>query len=405
VSKLLEIALGIVTGIGGFLEAGSLATAAQAGAAFGFQLAWAIVLGTVCIAFLVEMGGRLAAVSRHTLPDAMRERFGIGFFLVPLVTVALVSFLVLASEIGGVCLALQFASGIPLRWWALPVAGMTWLFLWKGTFGLVEKGASMLGLVTIAFVVGALRLHPPLGELAAQLLPSLPHHDPARYWFMAVSIIGASVSPYLFYFYSAGAVEDHWDESYLGINRLVAGLGMTFGGVVAVAVLVCAALVLHPLGIQVSRYEQIPLVLATPLGRAGFVLFLASLAVACFGAALEIALQLAYLTAQGFGWRWGEDLRPREAARFTLVYTVALPLAALVLVTGIDPLKLTVFSMALTALSLPVTVVPLLVLMNDPVYLGDRTNGWISNAAVLVIGALACVVALVAIPLQLLGGS
>jgi Mn2+/Fe2+ NRAMP family transporter len=59
-SKLLEIALGIVTGIGGFLEAGSLATAAQAGAAFGFQLGWAIVLGTICIAFLVEMGGRLA---------------------------------------------------------------------------------------------------------------------------------------------------------------------------------------------------------------------------------------------------------------------------------------------------------------------------------------------------------
>ena len=402
-SKLLEIALGIVTGIGGFLEAGSLATSAQAGAAFGFQLAWAIVLGTICIAFLVEMGGRLAAVSRHTLPDAMRERFGIRFFLIPLVAVAVVSFLVLASEIGGVCLALQFASGIGFQWWALPVAGLVWLFLWKGTFGMVEKGASILGLVTLAFAVGAWRLDPPIGRVAAHLLPSLPQHDPARYWFMAVSIIGASVSPYLFYFYSAGAVEDEWDESYLGINRLVAGVGMTFGGVVAVAVLVCAAMVLHPLGIEISRYEQIPLILATPLGRAGFVLFIASLAVACFGAALEIALQLAYLAAQGFGWRWGENLRPRDAARFTLVYTACLLLAGLVIATGIDPLKLTVFSMALTALSLPVTVVPLLVLMNDPMYLGERTNGWISNAAVLAVSVVACVVALVAIPLQLMG--
>jgi Mn2+/Fe2+ NRAMP family transporter len=402
-SKLLEIALGIVTGIGGFLEAGSLATAAQAGAAFGFQLGWAIVLGTICIAFLVEMGGRLAAVSHHTLPDAMRERFGIRFFLVPLAAVGLVSFLVLASEIGGVCLALQFASGIGFQWWALPVAGLVWLFLWKGTFGMVEKGASILGLVTLAFVVGAHRLDPPLGQVAAHLLPSLPQHDSAKYWFMAVSIIGASVSPYLFYFYSAGAVEDGWDESYLGINRLVAGMGMTFGGAVAVAVLVCAAMVLHPLGIEVSRYEQIPLILTTPLGRAGFVLFIASLAIACFGAALEIALQLAYLAAQGFGWRWGENLRPRDAARFTLVYTACLLLAGLVIVTGIDPLKLTVFSMALTALSLPVTVIPLLVLMNDPMYLGERTNGWVSNAAVLAVGLVACVVALVAIPLQLMG--
>src|SRR3982750_4823411 len=154
-SKLLEIALGLVTGIGGFLEAGSLATSVQAGASFGFQLVWAIGLGTICIAFLVEMAGRLAAVSHHTLPDAMRERFGIRFFLVPLVTVVLVSFLVLASEIGGVCLALQFISGVPFPRWALPVALAAWLFLWKGTFGMVETGASMLGLVTIAFVVGA----------------------------------------------------------------------------------------------------------------------------------------------------------------------------------------------------------------------------------------------------------
>jgi hypothetical protein len=41
--------------------------------------------------------------------------------------------------------------------------------------------------------------------------------------------------------------------------------------------------------------------------------------------------------------------------------------------------------------------------MNDPMYLGERTNGWVSNAAVLAVGLVACVVALVAIPLQLLG--
>ena len=403
-SKLLEIALGLVTGIGGFLEAGSLATAAQAGAAFGYQLAWAILVGSVCIAFLLEMGGRLAAVSHHSLPDAMRERFGIRFFLLPLVTVGLVSFLVLAAEIGGICLALQFASGIPRQWWALPVAGLLWLLLWKGTFGLVEKGASILGLVTLAFVVGAFRLHPPAADVASSLLPSLPTHDHARYWFIAVSIVGASVSPYLFYFYSAGAVEDEWDEGYLGINRLTSGLGMTFGGAVAVAVLVLAALVLHPLGIRVDSYEQIPLLLTTPLGRVGFWLFMAALGIACFGAALEISLELAYLVAQGFGWRWGENLEPREASRFALVYTLVLPLGALVIVTGVDPLGLTVFSMALTALSLPVTVIPLLVLMNDPMYLGDHVNGWISNAAVLAISALACVVALVAIPLQWFGG-
>jgi Mn2+/Fe2+ NRAMP family transporter len=403
VSKFLEIALGLVTGIGGFLEAGSLATSVQAGAKFGFQLVWAIVLGTICIAFLVEMAGRLAAVSKHTVPDAMRERFGIRFFTIPLVAVVLVSFLVLASEIGGVSLALQFVSGISFRWWAPVVALAVWLLLWAHNFSVVEKGASILGLVTLVFVVGAVKLHVPLGEIGAHVLPSLPRENPAQYWFMAVSIIGASVSPYLFYFYSAGAIEDEWDESYLGVNRVIAGLGMGFGGSIAVAVLAGAAVVFHSRGIQIERYEQIPLQLAEPMGRAGFFLFVASLGIACFGAALEIALQIAYLVAQGFGWKWGENIRPRHAARFSLVYTVAILLAGLLIVTGIDPLKLTIFSMALTALSLPVTVVPLLILMNDRDYLGDSVNHWVANTAVLLVSVLACVVALVAIPLQILG--
>src|SRR3954463_474633 len=100
--KIVQIALGIVTSIGGFLEIGSITTAAQAGAGFGDQLVWSIVLGTACIAFLVEMSGRFAACSRHTIPDAMRERFGVNFFAVPLVVMLGVSLLVLAAELGGI---------------------------------------------------------------------------------------------------------------------------------------------------------------------------------------------------------------------------------------------------------------------------------------------------------------
>src|SRR5437762_2767861 len=110
--QIFEVALGVVTSVGGFLEIGSIATAAQAGAGFGFQLVWAIVLGTICIAFLVEMGGRFAAASRHTLSDGIRERFGFNFFLWPLIATLLVNLLVLAAEIGGAAVALEFATGV-----------------------------------------------------------------------------------------------------------------------------------------------------------------------------------------------------------------------------------------------------------------------------------------------------
>ena len=265
--KYLEVALGIFTSIGGFLEVGAIATTAQAGAQFGFRLAWVLLLGTICVIFLVEMSGRLSAVSKHTLQDAMRERFGAGFFLVSTIPGMVVDWLVLASEIGGVALALQLVTGISYQWWAFPVAIAAWLLLWKGNLGLVENGTALLGLVALSFIVAAVRLHPPLHDLAAGLVPSFPASDGASYWFLAVSILGALISPYLFFFYSSGAIEDQWDENHIGSNRFTAIVGMSFGAVLAFGVLVAAAMVFYPRGIQVDRYEQVALMLTEALGR------------------------------------------------------------------------------------------------------------------------------------------
>ncbi len=403
-SKILAIALGIVTSIGGFLDVGAIATSAEAGSVFKYQLIWAVLLGTICVVFLVEMSGRLAAVSKHTLADAIRERFGFNFYVLPLIAEVIVDFLVLGAEIGGVCIALQLITGISFQWWALPVAFTIWLLLWKGTLGLIENGVSLLGLITLGFVVATFKLRPDLPAVATGLLPTVPQQDTAHYLFIAVSILGALISPYLFYFYSSGAVEDEWDEEYLGVNRAVAGLGMGFGSIVSLGVLMVAALVLYPRGIQVDSYEQAALMLTQAFGYWGFILFAASLGIACFGAALEVNLDTAYITAQALGWNWGESLHPKEAARFSLVYTVFVFLASLLMVVGIDPLQLTLFSMALTAVILPFTIVPFLVLMNDRQYMGKYYNRWLSNSVVIFTIALAFVLAIVAIPLEVMGG-
>ena len=79
--------------------------------------------------------------------------------------------------------------------------------------------------------------------------------------------------------------------------------------------------------------------------------------------------------------------------------------AALPIGLGLDPLKLTIFSMAVTAASLPLTVVPFLFLLNDERYVGEHRNGMVSNAAVIFIIALGFILAVVSIPLQLFGGS
>ena len=402
--KLLQITLGIVTSVGGFLEIGSVTTAAQAGAAFGYKLLWAILLGTLCLIFLVEMAGRLSAVSKHTIVDAMRERFGFPFFFIVLVGMVLVSFLVLIAELGGVGLSLQLLTGIGFPWWAIPVSLLVWLLMWKGTFGLIENGASLLGLVTISFIVAAVRLHPDWSGVASGLAPAMRHTNKAHYGFIAVSILGASISPYLMYFYSSGAIEDEWDESYIGVNRFIATFGMTFGGVLSMAVLIAAALALQPRGIRVDTFQKGALLMTTGLPRWGFYLFATSMLVACFGAALEVSLAIAYFFAQGFGWKWGEDLEPAKDARFAFVYTVIILLAAIPLVFGIDPLKVTIMSMALTAATLPLAIIPFLFLMNDSTYMGKHGNGWIGNSVVAIIIVISFVLAVITIPLQIIGG-
>jgi Mn2+/Fe2+ NRAMP family transporter len=263
---------------------------------------------------------------------------------------------------------------------------------------------SLLGLVTVSFLVAAIRLHPSVPDVAAGLVPRIPEHEPARYGFLAVSILGASLTPYVFYFYSSGAIEDRWTRGHLWINRVVATLGMGLGGVLSAAVLVLAALVLHPRGVLVDSYDQIAELLTAAFGPWGFWLFVLSLGIACFGAALDISLTIAYMIAQGFGWNWGENVKPRDAARFSAVYTLALMAAVVLVAVGVDPLRLTNVSMALTAMTLPVAALPFLVLMNDRDYLGRHVNGRLANVVVVLVVILAAVLAVVALPLQLLGG-
>jgi Mn2+/Fe2+ NRAMP family transporter len=159
-----------------------------------------------------------------------------------------------------------------------------------------------------------------------------------------------------------------------------------------------------PRGIRVEHYAQLGLILRDAFGVWGFWLLVASLFVACLGAAMEVTLELAYMVAQGFGWNWSKNQRPKEEARFSLTYTVFIALGTLLVVIGFDPLKLTIFSMALTAATLPVAIIPFLVLMNDEEYVGEHTNSMFSNVAVVAIIGLAFVLAVVTIPLEIFGG-
>src|SRR5690349_9494395 len=108
--KIFALLLGIVTSIGGFVEAGSISTAAQAGSEFGFSLLWAIAAATLILAALSEMCGRMAAVGKRTLVAGVRERFGINFQIVPLGAELAIDLLLLTAELGSAAVALKLVT-------------------------------------------------------------------------------------------------------------------------------------------------------------------------------------------------------------------------------------------------------------------------------------------------------
>jgi NRAMP (natural resistance-associated macrophage protein)-like metal ion transporter len=403
-SALVDLVLGIVTSIGGFVEVGSISTAAQAGSEFGFQLLWAIAAATVMLAMLVEMSGRLAAVSKRSLAAAVRERFGIHFQIVPLTAELLIDVLLLAAEIGGAAIAVKLLTGVGFQWWILPIGVAIWLVLWLSGFAVIEYGLGLLGLVTLAFVASAWQLKPAVSDLGASLIPSLPTHHHTRYAFLAVSILGATVSPYLLNFYSSGSIEEKLNESELWVNRTTAYTGMCFGGVVSMGVLVTSAMVLQPRHIIVDSYDQAALMFVPVFGRWAIMLFAAALGIGCFGAAVELTLNAGYTFAQVFGWSWGANKPRRDAARFTSAFTLVLLAALAVGLIGFDPLRLTMLSVALTVVIMPAVVLPFLVLMNDEKYVKKHTSGAIGNAFLALLTILGGLLALVVIPLEILGG-
>jgi Mn2+/Fe2+ NRAMP family transporter len=310
----------------------------------------------------------------------------------------------LAAEIGGVGIALKLLSGVGFVWWILPVGGVVWLILWSFRFSVIEYGLGLLGLVTLSFVYSAWHLSPPAGEIADGLVPSLPPHHLVRYAFLAISILGATVSPYLLNFYSSGTVEEKMKEDELWVNRTTAYTGMCFGGVVSMGALITAAVVLAPRHIIVDSYEQAALMFVPAFGRWAVALFAASLGVGCLGAAVEIALNAGYVTSQVFGWPWGAN-RPRaDAPRFAAAFTLVLLLAVAVALLGFDPLQLTLLAVAFTVVIMPLVVLPFLVLMNDERYVGRHRSGPIGNACLATLTIAAGLFALAVIPLEILGG-
>jgi Mn2+/Fe2+ NRAMP family transporter len=402
--KLLGVTLGILTAIGGFVDIGDLVTNALVGSRFGLRLAWVVVLGVIGICLYAEMSGRVVAISGRPVFDLIRERLGRRTGLFALISSFLVTLLTLIAEIGGVALAFELASGVNYLLWMPLAAFAVWLVIWRVKFSSLETMFGLLGLLLIVFAVALWKLAPDWGQLVHQATNPHPtgHETWGTYAYYAIALFGAAMTPYEVFFFSSGGVEEKWTPRDLATTKVNVFIGFPLGGLLSLAIAGCAAVLYLPNGIQVDTLGQVTLPTAVALGKVGLAIVLLGVFAATFGAALETALSCGYTIGQYFGWQWGKFVRPREASRFHIVIIICLALSILVLLTAVDPVKVTEYSVVFAAMALPLTYLPILIIANDPDYMGEHTNSAVLNFFALIYLGLLLLASIAAIPLMII---
>jgi Mn2+/Fe2+ NRAMP family transporter len=404
--RLIEITLGIMTAVGGFVDISELVFAAQGGSRFGFALIWTFAFATIGIIIFGEMSGRVAAIAKQPVFNLMRQRLGLGVGLAALIPSVAVSIVTCAAEIGGMALILELLTGWPYRVLAVLSAVALIVIVWGTPFKWIERVFGLLGLLMLTFLAATTALRVPWLDVAAGLVPRIPPGLPAdeipSFAYFIVAIMSAVLFPYEVYFYSSGAIEEHWSRKDLLVNRLTTIAGFSLGSLLAISLLVNAAVLFRPLHIDPQLPGTVALEAAIPFGKTGLLLALFGMLFAISGAAIETCLSGAYSVAQFFGWEWGRYKPPHEAPRFTFAWMAAFGSALALVLTGIPPLQLVEWAVVFSIVVLPLTYLPLLLIARDRKYMNEYANGRISNTLGWAFYAVLCVAAVAALPLYFL---
>lgn len=380
--RVFGLFLGVLTAFGGFIDIGDLVADALVGARFGLSLAWVTVCAVLIIMCYAEMSGRIATVTRRPTFDVVRERLGPRIALADLGASFFVTGLLVMAELAGVALAIELASSVSYLLVMPVIAVVAWVVVWRLPFKPMESIYGLLGLAVIVFLVALFALQPDWHRLLTSAVqPSVPAGEGhPTYLFYAVTLLGAQATPYETFFFSSGAVEEKWSApgSFLDMRANVA-IGFPLGGLLAIAIQAVAFVVLLPRGISVNHLSESALPVSLALGTVGLVVVILAIFAVTFGAAIETLLSSGYIAAQYFGWSWGKRTAPAGAARFHALLLAVLFGALLLALTTVDPIKVTIYAVTLSAMTLPVTFFPLLVVANDRAFMGRFTNGRLAN--------------------------
>ncbi|MCK4177710.1 divalent metal cation transporter [Aciditerrimonas ferrireducens] len=357
-------------------DVGSLVTAAQSGAQFGYRMVLPQLLLVPILYVVQEMTVRLGIVTGKGHGALIRERFGPWWGLLSALTLFAASVGALLTEFAGVA-GVGELFGLPRALTVSVAAAFLCGIALTGSYRRAERIGIAFGLAELVFVPAMILAHPSLGALGRGLV-QLPLGNGSFVLLLAANV-GAVIMPWMIFYQQGAVVDKGLTRAHIRAERRDTAVGAVLTQAIMIVMVVTFAATIgrRHAGASLDTVGELARALRPFVGPAAADVLLG---VAMLGAGLVAALVASLAGAWGiaevFGWTHSLNERPnRRSAKFSTVYSLAHVLGAVIVLLSLDLVHLVIDVEVMNALLLPVVLGFLLALEAKALPEEDRMRG------------------------------
>jgi Mn2+/Fe2+ NRAMP family transporter len=376
-------------------DAGGIATYASAGAQFGYQTLFLMVLITVALVVVQEMCARLGAYTGQGLGALIREQFSLRVTALALLAFLVANVGLVVSEFAGIAAALELV-GVS-KFISIPVAAVViWALVVYGSYKYAERVFLILSLAFLAYPVAAFLSRPDIGLAATDLI--WPHFTGSKaFLLLSVALIGTTITPYMQFYLAAAVADKGIGPDDYGKERVDAVGGAIFADLISIFIIVATAAAIKARA-PLASAQQAAQALRPVAGRFASQLFALGLFGASALAAAVGPLSTADALSEAVGAERSIGKSFREARLFLGLFTGQIMIGAAVALIPGNLIQLLVQAQVLNGLITPILLSYVLILANRRSLLGTAANGRIFR----VVSAV-CVIAIAIMATAVLG--
>ncbi len=374
-------------------DAGGISTYAVTGSKYGFSLLWIFFLLVPMAYYIQEMTVRLGAVTKRGHAEAIFEGFGPFWGWFSLVDLAIVNWLTLVTEYIGMTAAMRIF-GIPPVITYLVVTVVLFLVVVTGRYWTFERMALFFCAFNLVYIPAAFWAMgtpnaPGRGRIFEGLLiPRLEGGLSSAIIFILLANIGTTITPWQIFFQQSAVVDKGLDVHDVRFGKVDTFTGSLITCIVAAFIIITTGAAFYynhpPIVIEDAEQTANALVPLLPAGEGVLArrLFAIGLFDAGFLGALCISLSTSWAVGEVFGWAHSLNRSVREAPWFYGIYLVMLLTAgAVVLIPNAPLITITMFVQVVAVTLLPSALVFLILILNDPSFMGEYVNTRWQNLA------------------------